>query len=770
MSTAEKNLSGLKENETFAKTNDPNYRFVNFFNMKEATKYDIGAINDTKKINFSSTLAIPGNQTMESCKMNAATLYNQINTIDYSAASNYKADRLELTIIDGRMDEQGLLDPDYFINKTAETADYDLKALTLPAADTNSDYNMSVELFGYISVGTSGNYTINIKPAYVNSIAVAIGWLKNNAETSYRITNSTFNTKEKQNIPVYLAKGVFIPIRIQLIATAGIAEFPFIITDGKNTDVKYYSLSGDKKKKQVVFSLTKNIDRTQSCNIYTEGNIENYGIDKTYWETGKETKNVEIKEVKRWNLDPTADTVGLDEKGNLVSFAGEMKIGNPIILSNYPASNPNAKSTYQMILQENVSDIIRLVRINQFPNKNTTNTSQTKTSVSVTGLTRNAGWNAFNTNSLTAFDHITATTPLVSTRKKFMLALVKDQTTTSLVLYAATNAETTFYGLDVDTKLGKTFYANKNVAKEYLREVPSELTSYSSNSKYTTYGNYYPQTKGNYTVGATQECRKECNSDPNCTHVYNVKDATGKAQCLLSSGSVTYAPKQVDSPFTDSTLFVRGKTIDINKMADKSFQNIKYEMGSITGFNNYTIHLPLTKDSIAGTKGENEYIKLQNQISASTSSQIPLVKPDSNNKGAGVIQGFRGLFSSNLEGFTYNSATPGSGTTVLQNISGQLLGVQNQISDYVALQKKIGATSIDISNNISGINVRYTDLSNNDKYDFTTREIKALDEDYSLGPALLKDNAIFLEEQSNLKIVGTITLATLLISAIFISK
>lgn len=770
MSTAEKNLSGLKENETFAKTNDPNYRFVNFFNMKEATKYDIGAINDTKKINFSSTLAIPGNQTMESCKMNAATLYNQINTIDYSAASNYKADRLELTIIDGRMDEQGLLDPDYFINKNAETADYDLKALTLPAADTNSDYNMSVELFGYISVGTSGNYTINIKPEYVNSIAVAIGWLKNNAETSYRITNSTFNTKEKQNIPVYLAKWVFIPIRIQLIATAGIAEFPFIITDGKNTDVKYYSLSGDKKKKQVVFSLTKNIDKTQSCNIYTEGNIENYGIDKTYWETGKETKNVEIKEVKRWNLDPTADSVGLGINGDLVSFVGEMQIGNPIILSNYPASNPNANSTYQMILQDNVSDIIRLVRINRFRNKNTTNTSSTKTSVSITGLTRNAGWNAFNTNSLNVFDSITATTPLVSTRKMFMLALVKDQTTTSLVLYAATNAATTFYGLDVDTKLGKTFYANKNVAKEYLREVPSELTSYSSNSKYTTYGNYYPQTKGNYTVGATQECRKECNSDPNCTHVYNVKDATGKAQCLLSSGSVTYAPKQVDSPFTDSTLFVRGKTIDINKMADKSFQNIKYEMGSITGFNNYTIHLPLTKDSIAGTKGENEYIKLQNQISASTSSQIPLVKPDSNNKGAGMIEGFRGLFSSNLEGFTYTSATPGSGTTVLQNISGQLLGVQNQISDYVTLQKKIGATSIDISNNISGINVRYTELSDNDKYDFTTREIKALDEDYSLGPALLKDNAIFLEEQSNLKIVGTITLATLLISAIFISK
>ena len=56
------------------------------------------------------------------------------------------------------------------------------------------------------------------------------------------------------------------------------------------------------------------------------------------------------------------------------------------------------------------------------------------------------------------------------------------------------------------------------------------------------------------------------------------------------------------------------------------------------------------------------------------------------------------------------------------------------------------------------------------KYDFTSSTIYALEDDYSLAPALLKDNAMYLEGQSNLNIVGTITMATLLIAAIFISK
>jgi hypothetical protein len=328
-----------------------------------------------------------------------------------------------------------------------------------------------------------------------------------------------------------------------------------------------------------------------------------------------------------------------------------------------------------------------------------------------------------------------------------------------------------FYGINVDNKLGKTFYANKNAAKQYLREVPSDLTKYSSTSQYASYSEYYPQTTGTYTIGQTNNCRNECNSDPNCTHTYNVKDATGNTQCLISSGPVVYAPKQTDSQYTGSTLFVRGKTLDNSKMTDNFFRNIKYEMSSLTGFNNYTINLPLTKDSFSTTKGEDEYIQLQNRISATTSDKIPIIKPDPNNKSVGVIEGFGGLFHSNLEGFQYSALSVSSPDTLVQNISGQLIGVKGQIQDYTGLQTRVSNLARDISGNVYNINTKYAEMTGDDKYDFTTTtNIRALDEDYSLTPALLNDNAIFLEEQNNLNIVGAITLATLLISAIFISR
>lgn len=775
---SEVNLKGIADNKKFADTNDPNYRFVNFFNLKESRANTIGAINDTKKINFTTSMSIPGNQNAESCRLNATALYNQINTIDYSSSSNYKKGFLERTTVSGRMDQEGLINVDFFLDESAETTDYDLKMLT--PVETTSDYPMSIELFGYIVVPVSGNYFLNIKPEFLNSIDIVVAWLQINAESSYRTTNTTFNTKEKQNTPIYLAKGVFIPIRIQMIVTGPIGAFPFTITDKTNMVTDFYSIQGDKKRKQVIFSLTNNPDKSQSCNIYTEGNVENYGIDKAMWETGKETRNVEIKDVKQWPLDKTVDSVGLDEIGNLVAFSNNVKVGTPIIASNYSAINKNATSSaYQMILRENTADIIRLIRINRFLNKpDTTTTSSSRISGSVTGLLSNRGWNNYNRNILNDLDRITMSDPLVSTNKRFMLALVETKDSNSivlsksLVLKASTSSATMFYELNVDNKLGKSFYANKNVAKEYLREVPSDLTAYSSTSTYASYGNYYPQPNGIYKTGSTNDCRKECNTDPTCTHVYNVTDAEG-VKCLLSSGQPVYSIKPSDSPYTASTLHVRGKTLDINQMKDKSFQNVKYEMGSVTGFNNYTLKLPLTKDSIAFTKGEDEFILLQNKISASSSKNFPLVRRDPKNKSAGIIQGFSGLFSSNLEGFQYRQAPnplpPNS--DVIQNISGQLIGLKGQIVDYTGLQTRVGNLARDISGNIDNINTQYTTLSgNNAKYDFSGDSVNVLDEDYGITPALLKDNAIYLEEQTNLNIIGTITLATLLISAIFVSR
>ena len=766
------NLINNQSNRNYQESNDPNYRFVNFFNLKEAVNYKIGAINDTKNINFSSSIPIQGNQNIESCKLNATTLYNQINSIDYASSSNYNKGIIDCVKVAGRMNEGGSVNVDYFLQDDASFSYYDFKELVpnvIPNADPNADPNAapisninSVELFGYIVAPASGNYSLNIKPDFDSSLEFVIAWIRNNAENSYRETNTTFKTYGMRS-PIYLTKGVFVPIRIQFISTSGISAFPFEISDDRGYTVsEYYSLKSDKKKKQVVFSLTKNPDATNSCNIYTEGNIEKYGINKPIYETGKESNNIEVRELKRWNLSNTTETVGLDNIGNLVEYDANNVVINTIISSGFvPNKNPiiNNSFTYDLYLTVDNTNNIKLRRWY----RNGTSTSSNITAFPLPNPVSNPDWNRYSTSVLSGSERITVSNPIVSPRKWYLLILVKDATSTSLVLYGSNLASNNFYGLNVDNKLGKTFYANKNGSQQYLREVPKELLSYSSTSMYGAYPNYYPLPDGTYTEGKTTDCRTECNSDQNCTHTYNVDDSAG-TKCLLSSGSVIYAPKQSNTPYTKSTLYVKGQTLNINNMTDKSFQNVKSELGSITGFNNYTINLPLTKDSIAFTKGEPDYITLQNQVNKSTSSQIKLVEPQPDYKNMKA-----------LEGFTYTSVPTGSSTTIVQNISGQMIGLKRQIVNYSKLQNRVSNLARDISSTTININNQYASMDNaNDptknKYDFTSSTIYALEDDYSLAPALLKDNAMYLEGQSNLNIVGTITMATLLIAAIFISK
>ena len=78
---------------------------------------------------------------------------------------------------------------------------------------------------------------------------------------------------------------------------------------------------------------------------------------------------------------------------------------------------------------------------------------------------------------------------------------------------------------------------------------------------------------------------------------------------------------------------------------------------------------------------------------------------------------------------------------------------------------------------ISSIEKVYDEMDkNNTKYDFTTKDgdnkpiLSSLTEDRTLQGALIKDNATYLAEQNNLYVVGTLTMATLLVAAILISK
>lgn len=100
----------------------------------------------------------------------------------------------------------------------------------------------------------------------------------------------------------------------------------------------------------------------------------------------------------------------------------------------------------------------------------------------------------------------------------------------------------------------------------------------------------------------------------------------------------------------------------------------------------------------------------------------------------------------------------------------------NYIS-YINQQNKVNKNVVDISNNIYQVNKLYMDMDGtgdidkDQKYDFTNaNEIYTLKEDRSFVPALLKDKQTLLIEHNNLYIVSTLTIATLLMTAIFMSS
>ena len=107
----------------------------------------------------------------------------------------------------------------------------------------------------------------------------------------------------------------------------------------------------------------------------------------------------------------------------------------------------------------------------------------------------------------------------------------------------------------------------------------------------------------------------------------------------------------------------------------------------------------------------------------------------------------------------------------------QINQFESKYVSYINSQNKVNKNVVDISNNVYQINQLYMDMSGNNniikhqKYDFTdATEIYTLKEDQSIMPALLKDKQTLLTEHNNLYIVSTITIATLLITAIFMSE
>ena len=225
-----------------------------------------------------------------------------------------------------------------------------------------------------------------------------------------------------------------------------------------------------------------------------------------------------------------------------------------------------------------------------------------------------------------------------------------------------------------------------------------------------------------------------------------------------NNNSITYLPKQSDSAYLTSELNVKNKTIRTgdgtkDTMYKTTFVPNGYEDGVNAGYSKYRIETNIVKNTdTPGPNGTSYVVELQNNVSETTNSTRPISITNINSSmNAGKIENF---------------------TNVVEDSLTKLNQIDGQIRQYGSDMSRINPNRIDISNNITSINQTYLDMSGNqEKYDFTGQIIYALEkEDRSLTSALLKDNAIYKEEQNTVYVVTTLTMATLLVAAILVSK
>jgi hypothetical protein len=674
---------------------------------------------------------IPGYHTKESCEINTAIYANSV--IDYNSPTNYVPGVNQVTV-EGDFANS----PNYFLTGS-------------PAVSQN----VSVEISGYIAADVPGNYSVvQVHPFTKNALI----WVGNNALKTYRKENAIFvveNGVKTKNLSFKMVAGEYTPFRIQYSGTPDSGtpdslDYTKLWISNDNVNITNFAKNANENNLHY-YSLTPS-DKTNfyKCDVYKGSDLQNYKSD------AKQQVNL----VWQTELPENTEYVFLDMTGNLCAYDSNYEKINQINFP--PLKNAVAERYYLKLYQRNLQPLcIKDTKNNLFPlitiaNLNTIKNNEWAQTINPMVKTM-SNKDEQRDNKRVSIDKISESNPLFSENFRYKLCIMRDKAGNKVLALLASIRDTRqFYTAEPDLKMNKLFYASTYPENKFLREVPASLQT--NGNTYTTYSNTYPLTPGNF---YSTNCTKQCNNTLGCNYFYKVTDATGASKCLIPKNNnepITYLNKQPDSQYTSSYLKIKNKNIQTgDETKDKVYNKTTYIANGYNdtvnqSYSNYQFESKvLSKTDTPGPAGTAYVVELQNRVNQRTSGATPISLTNINNP---MIAG--------KENFT----------TIVDRSLTKLDEIDGQFNQYASNVYKINPNRIDIGNNILSIDKTYLDMSGNQqKYDFTGQTIYALEkEDRSLSSALLKDNAIYNEEQNNLYVVTTLTMATLLITAILVSK
>lgn len=680
---------------------------------------------------------VPGDHTKASCELNTAIFAN--SQIDYNSPTKY-VPGVNQVVVKGDFANS----PNYFL--AGEPA-------------LSQDTDVSIEIAGYIAADVPGDYKV-IEPHPFTKNALI--WVGNNALKTYRKENALFrveNGVKTKNHPFNMVAGEYRPFRIQYSSFQNELDYKNLWFSNGSTKITTFATNANENN-LFYYSLTPS-DKINyyKCDIYKGSELQKYKSDAKQQVT------------LAWStqLNENTEYVFLDMVGNLCEYDSTYNKLNTIKFERYPNINQNIRSRYKLKLyQRNLqplcikdnSDIV--TPIITIPNLNTVmNEEWAKSPNPMIDVMSNE--EQFVDNKMISKDRISESNPLFSENFRYKLCIMRDKTGKKmLALLASSRITRDFYTAEPDIKMNKLFYASTFDGNKFLREVPKSLQT--NSDTYTKYSDMYPSNPDFPETDSTADnnCEKQCNMNPGCNYFYKVtKPNVSGEKCLIptnNNNSITYLPKQSDSAYSTSELNVKNKTISTGNgtkdtMYKTTFVPNGYDDGVNAGYSKYRIETNVVKNTdTPGPYGTSYVVELQNNVSQTTNSTRPISTTNINNSmNAGKIENF---------------------TNVVEDSLTKLNQIDGQIRQYGSDMSRINPNRIDINNNITSINQTYLDMSGNqEKYDFTGQIIYALEkEDRSFTAALLKDNLIYKEEQNTVYVVTTLTMATLLVAAILVSK
>jgi len=675
---------------------------------------------------------VPGYHTRESCELNTAIYANSI--IDYNSPKNYVPGANEV-----KVDGDFANSPNYFLT-----------------GKPVQGQTFSAEISGYIAAQKPGTYSVSANATNFFKKNALI-WVGNNALKTYRRENAQFiveNGSQNKNQSFTMVVGEYTPFRIQY---SGDAVFDYktqsIWVNGDGYPISVFARNVNENN-LYYYSLAPS-DKTNyyNCDVYKGSELQKYKTDAKQ----------QVKIVWQTPLDERTEYVFLDMIGSLNAYdSAYAKINALTNLKTPPVKARYKLKLYQRKFQplcikypnDTVVPITPQIEdLNTVRNEEWSQTPNPTIDV-MTNREEQVG------NKRISADRISESNPLFSENFRYKLCIMRDRDQKKiLALLASTSPSKKFYTTEPDLKMNKLFYASTYIENKFLREVPANLQA--NSNTYTTYANMYPLSTGyaETTYSDTNTCKVQCNQDQGCNHFYKVTDSANTTKCLISKTPVsTFLPKQPGSAYTSSELNVKNKAIrtgDATK--DAIYDKTPYlSNGYSDRVNLRFADFPVERKVLAasdtpGPNGTSYVVELQNNVSKVTNGTRPISTTNINNP----------MIAGKIENFT----------TVVNDSLTKLDQIDTQFAQYKTDQYTIGKNRVDISNNITSIEKTYLDMSGNQKkYDFTGSTIYALEEDRTLAAALLKDNAVYNEEQNNLYVITTLAMATFLVTAIVISK